>query len=166
MTYKDIIEPFDIIIIYNPKSWLHKMIYKVTEYKAGHVALYLPGGNIAQAVSTGVCIKDLKDYDSNYKIYLARYGNFNSEIYRSLSISVENSLGKKYSYFQLIAMLFQYIFHINRIPDVSKSAMICSEFIAKTFEDADIDISFKPSWQVTPADIYNSKKLTIIETEA
>ena len=165
--YKDQLQPYDIIVVYNPKSWLHKLIYRVTEYKAGHVALYVGNGKIYQATSHGVQCNDVRNYTDKHKIFICRYWeNLLTQMHNDAILQYcEKSAGKKYAFLQLAMMLLKYTFRLSRVPDVSKSAMICSEFVAEAFEYAGIDLCFKPSHEVTPADILNSKKLWRIECQ-
>lgn len=165
MSYKEMLNPFDIIVVYNPKSWLHKLIKGVTGYKAGHVALYIGSDEIYEAQSTGIKRKRAKEYTDNHKIYICRVMQLDNDDCTRIIDFCMASEGKKYAFLQLIMMWAKYTFHINRVPDVSKKAMICSEFVAKAFEISGIRLSDKYPWEVTPGDILESDKVWKIEAQ-
>ena len=162
MSYTDNLQPMDIIIIYNPKSILHRIIHRVTEYKAGHVALYVGDGKIYEACSHGIVRKNVKKYTSKHRVFTGRYlqlKEFDEIQIRNYCFRRE---GQRYSFLQLPMILFQYIFKLKKIPDVSKKAMICSEFIAKAYLSIQIKLSKKLPHETTPADIMNSNKLKVV----
>lgn len=165
MNYIDQLQPYDIIVVYNPSSWLHRLIYRVTDYKAGHVALYIGDGKIYQAGSKGVLCKDLKNYSSKCKIWICRYMDLIPGHKILLKDFCEKSAGKKYAFLQLLMIWFSYTFGVSNVPDVSKKAMICSEFVSTAFNYAFIKLSEKDLWNITPADILNSDKLWRIECQ-
>lgn len=162
MNYKESIMEMDIIIVYNPRSWLHKLIYKTTNHKAGHVALYVGDGKIYEANSSGVHKKNWKKYSGDRIVYLARCPLITE--YQKLKIwkyCFDNE-GTRYSFLQLGLIWLQYFFKINKIPDASKKAMICSEFVANAFLDAGIKLTNKKPHETTPADILKSE-VTYVE---
>jgi len=117
INYKTKAQPLDIIIVYNPKSWLHRLIYRVTEYKAGHVALYLSDGIICEANSTGVHRKPWKNYKDGMRVYLARPIGMTegAELkIRKMAFDCENYL---YSFGQLFAYLIKTVFHLRHVPE-------------------------------------------------
>jgi uncharacterized protein YycO len=164
ITYKNLAQPLDIIITYNPKSWLHRLIYRVTEYKAGHVALYLGDGMIVEANSSGVHRKPWKNYRDGMKVYLARPLGMteNAELaIRKFCLESEN---RPYAFGQLVMIFFKNLFRVRHVPDVSKQAVICSEFIADAFYEGGLDLCPKlHSDETTPGDIAKSDKVFLIK---
>lgn len=161
--YKDKAKPMDIIIVYNKKSWFHRIIKGVTGYKAGHVALYLGDGMISEANSTGIHRKPWKNYNNNCMVYLGRYLMMTEQqelAIRKYAIDME---GREYSFFQLAGMVIKNIFKTNKVPDVSKQAMICSEFIANAYKTAGIHLSLYYAHNTSPADILRSRLLCVIK---
>jgi len=165
MSYKEKLQPMDIIVVYNPKSWLHRIIAGVTQYKAGHVAIYVGDNMIYEAGSTGVKRKSCKEYTEKCKIYICRY----KEMTEIKEMLIRNYLFKKendkYSFFQLGMMLIGYFFKISNIPDVSKKAEICSELVAEAYKFACIPLCKKESWQTYPGDILYSDKIWRIKCQ-
>lgn len=165
MSYKDQLQPLDIIVVYNPKSWLHRLIKGVTGYKAGHVALYTGFDEIYEAQSEGIHKTRVKTYPVKSRVYICRVMDLDIMQRNRIIVKCMALEGKKYAFLQLAMMWAKYTFKIKRVPDVSKKAMICSEFVARVFEEVDIDLSWKPSWEVTPGDILESKKVWRIECQ-
>lgn len=165
MSYWEKLQAMDIIVVYNPKSWLHRIIGKITGYKAGHVALYVGDGKIYEAASTGVHRRNCKKYGKRRKIYICRV----LDIKESQEIGIRNYCFEcehvHYAFLQLVVMLFQYIFRFSKVPDVSKKAMICSELVANAFSSAGIKLCDKKPWETTPADIIRSDKVFVIECQ-
>lgn len=162
--YKSKIQPLDILIVYNPRSWLHRLIYGVTHYKAGHVALYLGDGMIIEANSTGVHRKQWKNYREGMKVYIARPLSITetSELkIRSACLDMEND---RYAFLQLAMIFIKNLFRVRHVPDVSKQAVICSEFVATVFLAGGINLcpGINP-WEVTPGDIMKSNSVYLIE---
>ena len=163
INYREKIKPLDIIIVYNKKSWLHRLIKGVTGYKAGHVALYAGDEIIIEAGSTGVNYKKWKKYNKNCLVYMARREKLTESQEVKIRIFCGEAEHKEYAFAQLLVMAVKYAFRLSRVPDVSKKAMICSEFVAGAFASAGIKLVEKPAHEVTPGDILTSNELTIIE---
>ena len=164
ITYKTKAQPLDIIIVYNPKSWLHRLIHGVTHYKAGHVALYLGDGRIIEANSSGVHVKDWKNYRDGMLVYLGRCGNLNEDRELKIRQYAADMVNKEYAFAQLAMIFFKNLFGVRHIPDVSKQAVICSEFVARAFKEAGILLcpGIRPE-ETTPGDIMRSRELFLIK---
>jgi len=158
--YKTILQPYDIIVVYNPRSLLHRLIYRITEYKAGHVALYYGHEEIVQAQSTGIKLHGLNKYTGKL-VYVLRYREKLIPAQgQMIDCYVKESINKEYAFLQLVLLWVKYTFRLSHIPDVSKKAMICSEFVANCYINANIDLcAKKKSHEVVPSDIFNSPKL-------
>jgi uncharacterized protein YycO len=163
ITYKSKIQPLDIIIVYNPRSWLHRLISRVTHYKAGHVALYLGDGLIAEANRSGVHVKEWKDYRDGMRVYLARCPDAVGERGRCIREYAANAVNTPYAFGQLVAILFKNIFRLRHVPDVSGQAMICSEFVARAYRAGDVVLcpGIRPE-ETTPADITQSRSVFVM----
>lgn len=165
-SYKEIVKPLDVIVVYNKTSWLHRLIAKVTRYRAGHVALYVGDGMICEAGGKGVIRRPWKGYSSKHRIFIGRYLGLTEEqeikmMYKCLELE-----GNKYAYFQLFIILFQKIFGVSKAPDISKRAMICSEQVAAVYESAELYLKKgKKPHEITPADILNSEILHFQEAK-
>ncbi|HPA71671.1 MAG TPA: hypothetical protein PLI62_14215 [Spirochaetota bacterium] len=167
--YKELARKGDIIVVYNRKSWLHRLIVKVTDrgsrYKAGHVALYLGNTIIAEANSAGIHRKNWKDYTpGTHCVYLARFIGLTEEQYVKMYGFVMDSENEPYSFFQLPMILIKRIFRLKHVPDVSRKAMICSEFVCNAFRFVGVDLaSGKNAAEVTPIDILCAENFEVIE---
>ena len=164
ITYKSKIQPLDIIIVYNPRSWLHRLISRVTHYKAGHVALYLGDGLIAEANRSGVHVKDWKNYRDGMLVYLGRCHNMNETREVKIRQYANDSINRPYAFAQLAMIFFKNLFNVRHVPDVSKQAVICSEFVARAFKEAGILLcpGIRPE-ETTPGDIMRSRELFLIK---
>lgn len=159
MSYKEQAQAMDIIVVYNPQSLLHRLIKKVTGYRAGHVALYAGDGMIYEAGSTGVIRRKWKNYSKKSKVFLCRdlLMNENKELHiRKYCFEKEN---QDYAFLQLPIFVFKYWFGVNHVPDVSKKAMVCSEFVAGAYASAGIKICDEKPHETSPGDILFSDRL-------
>lgn len=168
MSYKENLKELDIIIVYNKKSWLHRLVYGFTGYKAGHVAIHLGNLKIIEANSTGVKIKPCKNYTKNHRIVLATAKGFKNvpagyinERQHAILRYCDKKLNTKYAYGQIIILWLKYIFKLKSTPDISKKAMICSEFVANAFLAGDIKLSHLPAHETTPGHIMSSDEVDI-----
>lgn len=164
MNYKELAQAMDIIVVYNPKSILHKIISKVTGYRAGHVALYVGDGKIYEAGSTGIVRRKWKNYNKKALVFLCRYQAMNEAIEMAIRTYCFKAEGNNYAFAQLLMMFLKYTFRLSHVPDVSKKAMICSEFVSAAYASAGIRLCDKcHDHEVSPADILNSTKIWRIE---
>ena len=164
INYKDKAHPLDIIITYNPHSWLHRLIYGVTHYKAAHVALYLGDGMIIESNSTGVHRKPWKNYRDGMLVYLARPIAMMEMAELKIRAACLDRENEPYAFGQLVAIFFKNLFHVRHVPDVSKQAVICSEFVADVFREGGINLcpDLNP-WEVTPGDIMKSDRVFLLQ---
>jgi len=99
--YTHLLQKGDIILVYNKKSFLHKIICFITRkessgYKAGHVILYLFGNMIADASFRGVSESSAPKFSkSKYNLYIARYKNNNNTIENKIINIALAKAGKK-----------------------------------------------------------------------
>jgi len=159
--YSNILREADIIVVYNRRSWLHRLIYGVTGYKAGHVLIYLFSDLIAEAQINGVRVKNLKKYKkTKYDLYIFRYKMVDVDKSSAIIASSLKCCGERYAVLQLIAILFKYLFRLKKIKDVSRKAMICSEFVARAYKDAGVSLfPNKNTAEVVPSDFIHNALL-------
>jgi len=162
ITYKQYIKPLDIIVVYNKKSWLHRLIFRVTDYKAGHVAIYLGGELIVEANSKGVHYKTWKNYNDDCRVWLVRYLGMSGKKDLAIRKYCFEAQNTKYSFLQLVALFLKYTFKLSHVPDVSKKAMVCSEFVAAAFKSAGISLVNLEPHETTPEMILNSDNVTLV----
>lgn len=164
MTYKDALIPLDIIITYDPRSWLHVLIHDVTGYKAGHVALYLGDGMIVEATRTGVHRRPWKNYKAGTLVKIARVKSLNEFSEIKIRNYCFESESRPYAFGQLIFIFLKNLFHARHVPDCSKQAVICSEFVAESFLAGWIKLcgKLKPH-ETTPGNILKSDKVEVYE---
>ena len=155
-----------VIVVYNTKSFLHKIIAVITRKpftpKAGHVALYLEETDVAEAIARGVVLRKVKGFNAKkYNIYLARYRDLDESTCNKIIEAAVTMVGTPYSYWQLPLLWFKYFFKLKSIPDASKKAVICSEFISKCFKEADIDLFGKDCEEAVPVDYLDKTKFIV-----
>ncbi|RPI78800.1 MAG: hypothetical protein EHM45_05280 [Desulfobacteraceae bacterium] len=164
ITYKNKAQPLDIIVVYNPKSWLHHLIHRVTGYKAGHVAIYMGDGMITEAGSGGVIRRTWKNYKSGSRVYLARVLSLTESQELKIREYCFESERRPYAFGQLIMILIKNLFRVRHVPDVSRQAVICSEFIALVFKSAGVVLCPKVhTWETTPGDILKSEVVFLVK---
>jgi uncharacterized protein YycO len=155
LAYKNNLSFGDVIVVYNPKSLLHRLIDKVTgrhtPFRAGHVAMFHEGMNIVEANSSGVNIKPCKNYTPHHLIYVRRCKTVDIAHIMILEKAIQDSIKEKYSFFQLPVIMLSYLFK-RSMPDVSKKAVICSELIAGYYQKIGIKINRKTPQNVAPID--------------
>ena len=163
LAYKNNLSFGDVIVVYNPKSLLHRLIDKVTgqktPLKAGHVAMFYEGMSIIEANSSGVNIKPCKNYTPHHLIYVRRCKTIDVAHIMILERAIKDSLKKKYSFFQLPVIALAYLFK-RGLPDVSKKAVICSELVAELYDKIGITINRKKPQNVAPIDFLISHDFT------
>lgn len=160
----------DIILIYNKKSWLHRLIAFFTgtthkPMKAAHVALYIGNGMMFEANFYGTYIKKLRNLTApDIAVHIARIiPDLTPELTTALVDTAIANTQRPYSFAQLLLAAIQYLFKRRNVPDASKRAVICSEIIAEIYESIGLRLFDKPSWEVTPQDFFSSPKLKIIK---
>ena len=170
--YTNYLKPGDIGLIYNKGSLLHKIICFFTgrkKKKAAHTWIYLHENRMLEATGEGIKIKKLKKYkERKFILYIGRYidkfGKVGLSKDSQLKISeiAQKHDGRKYSFFQLIIMLFQQIFGIKKIKDFEKGKEVCSELVAKIYDNIGLDLfKNKEPHEVTPQDFLDCKQLKI-----
>ena len=165
MKYVEYLQPCDVIVVYNPRSWLHRVIRNVTSEKAGHVALNRGDGTIVEATSRGIKINNLKKYKKGSMVYLARASNLDETKIKTILKYTVEVMGQKYAFGQLFAILLKYTFKLHWIPDVERDAQICSEFIANAFLKAGIRVNHKHPHEIVPGDYLKSDNFTVTVIE-
>lgn len=163
MNYKETVQAMDILVVYNPKSWLHRLIKGVTGYKAGHIAIYVGDGMIYDANSAGVQRRKWRNYKSYSKIYICRYMLMTESIELKIREYLFSKENDRYSFLQLAVILIKNIFQLPRSIDASKKAEMCSELAAGAFKYAGISLCDKPDYDTYPGDILHSDKLWSIK---
>ena len=109
MDYTEKIQPFDVIVVYNPLSLLHRLIKGVTHEKAGHVALYVGDDTIAEASSKGIDYKKIKTYKPKAIVKLARAKRLTEEKKGIIKSYCGLVIGQKYAFIQLVAIWIKYL---------------------------------------------------------
>ena len=167
--YIKFLEEGDIIVTFHKKNFISRAIAyfttkygKISKYKACHVHLYLFKNLIIEASSNGVDIRTLKGYGpTGFNLYVCRYKNMNPELLDKLAEAAMLRAGEKYSYFQLIVMMFKYLFKIKKTKDASQKAMMCSECVAQLFEDAGEPLFDIVPHEVSPAHFLEHDELEV-----
>jgi len=163
------IETGDIFIVFNKESFFHKVIGAITGksngMKAGHVFMYLFDDLIIEAsVRYGVNIRNMPSFKPNkHIVYRARLvGGLHSDYQHYLVRLALLKVRYKYSFLQILLLLFKYVFGIKHIPDASKKAVICSELIADLYNEIGIKLFDKPSYEVVPKDYLKNINLVVM----
>lgn len=166
--YRYLLEKCDIILVYNKQSWIHRLIAKVTSrnptMKASHSLMYLFDDLVAEAGWTGTRIKNLEEYIvGKHTIHICRYKDkLTQDQIQKITRSALINAGICYSYIQLAGLLFKYIFHFKAIGDLSKKAMICSEYNCRAYKDGGIYLFDKNCAEVVPQDYLENDSLNKI----
>ncbi len=164
--YAHVLEKGDIIIVYEKKNLIDKIISIVTKRKAGHSELYLFDDIIIESSVDGVKIKKLLQYEKGkYDLYVLRLKDRTDEIIENVIRAAVVKAGNHYDYLRLFLLLFEYLFKLKTIDDFTRKAMICSELIATCYKEAGIVlVPDKILAETTPADLLNSILLINIDT--
>ena len=163
----------DIILAYNKKNPFSRLIAKLSKvkgngFKASHAILALSTdfGLISEsAFPGGVRIRKCHAYKKGkYTIYILRVIDLCDEQYRQLVSAAVAKEGLKYSLLQVFAFLIKYLFKIKTVKDVSKKAMVCSEYVDQIFKDATMDLfpGFS-SVNVSPQMFFTCPKLFLVK---
>ena len=97
--YQSHLYPCDIIIVYNKRSFLHKIICWITrkeaKNKAGHIAINLENGLMVEANALGVRVKNLKNYSKRkYVVYIVTKSNTIIELTDSINYEVKRNISR------------------------------------------------------------------------
>lgn len=166
--YYENLQTGDIINVFNKRNIFHRLVSwlvnRKSNLKAGHSAIYLFDNLMIEANAMGVKAKKLRTYKkSKYVIYVLRLKNkMDDSIYKNFLESAVINIGNRYAFLQLFALLFKYVFRLTKVPDVSKKSMMCSEYVATTYEYAGIQLFDKKPAEVAPQDYFDCDKLEII----
>lgn len=147
--YKQYLMNGDIVLTYNKKNPFSRLIAKCSkvkgnDFKASHAILVLNtdfGLMAESAFPGGVKIKKYHTYKKKkYTLYVLRSRNLSGEQYQRLVKAAIEKEGLKYSLLQVFALLIKYLFKVKAIGDVSKRAMVCSEYVSQILKDAGMDL--------------------------
>jgi len=148
-------------------SWFGSRIRKVTNAEYNHVAMFLDDEWLVEATFKGVKKTHITDYlEREYK------GKLEVDIYRITNITdierdlmllfLEDKIGKKYDFLQLLTLWVFIVLGISRRiePIDNTHKWICSELIAESAYSAGIRFSEKIDPDcIAPADIVNSPRV-------
>ena len=159
MSYKDQLQEGDIIVTYNKKNFVSRAIGyfvskfgKVSEYRACHVHLYLFDKWIVESSNKGVKIRELKGYSpEGFRLYISRYKYMDKDLLDKLTRAAIARVGQRYAFFQLVVIMFKYVFGLKRTLDVSKKALVCSELVCALFKDANEPLFHERCHEIAPA---------------
>jgi len=171
--YTQYLKNGDIVLTYNKKNLFSRLIAKCSkvkgnDFKASHAILVLStdfGLMAESAFPGGVKIKKYHRYKKGKNVvYILRIKDFSNEQYQLLVKSAVEKEGLKYSLLQVFALLIKYIFKVKAIGDVSKRAMVCSEYVSQIFKDSTMDLfpGFS-SVNVSPQMFFTCPRLFLIK---
>ena len=147
-------QPCDIILSHGHYK-ISKIIRQVTHSYWNHAGLYIGNNKVIEARMLGVVESGFRYKGKDTLILRAELTPMQRVAIVKYALS---QLGKRYDYFQLLSLLFLWLFKRGRVQN-SKNHFICSELVASAFYDADISLCNKPIELITPADLEKSKLL-------
>lgn len=150
------LQPFDLLFVYG-RTWIGRVISKVTRSPYSHVAVVLDQRHIAETdwrkpLQIGHLNYKVIDYD----VYRYRFGLTDKQK-KVMEEFIDSKLGTKYDLLQTITNgLFVLTgFPIRDAPD----RMNCSETVDRMFAAAGIDLLPGALGKVTPGELARSEKL-------
>ena len=144
MLNREILQTGDLIFTYQ-NSLLNRLIkyfssqdidIKPDCLNIAHVGMYIKEtDNVFEAEQDNVKLNKAKKYDN--KKYVLHYGRIENVIidgYHLFKLEkfMSENIGHKYSYLQLVFIMFKKIFNFKKVPDIEKGKYICSELICYT----------------------------------
>lgn len=150
------LQPFDLLFCFG-RTWIGRVISKVTRSPYSHVAVVLDQRHIAETDWR----KPLQIGHLNYKVIdydVYRYhAGLTDEQKKVMEEFIDSMLGTKYDLLQTVTNgLFVLTgFPIRDAPD----RMNCSETVDRMFAAAGIDLVPEALGKVSPADLSRSEKL-------
>ena len=136
----EVLEDGDVLLALNINNELSKLIAEVTHSQYSHAFMYIGNGFIVESTFGGVQISPLKKYDDgHHHVISVRHKTLSAEERQKVRKSALKYLGKKYGYPQLLWYLLARMIGKSEDPkwqlDLDKNGMVCSEAIARAYED-------------------------------
>lgn len=165
----------DIIFTYAKQRTISKLIAYVTcwktdykkEPKLSHVSCYIGDKLIYEVYFCGPRIKNIKRF--NLKSHNVYIGKVLTDYDKNLLVSnlIDSEGQGKYAIWQLFAILFKKLFGLNKVGDVQKDAVQCTEKIVREFKKVGVDFfpDLDPA-EVDPLMLFNSSKIETVKVES
>lgn len=121
-----------------------------------HAFVYIGGGRIIEARPSGACISPLTAYDG-HALHWSRDGLADWQRH----VIVERAhlmLGLPYGWLDIAAigahrLGLDWAWVLGRLS--SDWSVVCSQLVDRAYRPAGVDLTGKPSWEVTPGDLYD-----------
>lgn len=151
-----------LIFTFNSENLFSKLIYATLSFfnkklrmPLSHVGIFSTPHFVYEfAAPAGMSISMLEKYRAKkFALYFARVtAEFNVE---QAFRYARGERGKKYSYWQIIAILLQKVFKLNRVGDWSRQGQMCSEFVVNFYRAGGLDLfPGKDASEITPGDLF------------
>jgi uncharacterized protein YycO len=153
----------DILLVYNKRNIISFLITKITNTPWSHAALYVGNGEVVESTFSGVgknCIS--KYYGDQFKLAGFTVIEATEEQRQGVVSQAEKRIGRRSGFFQILYLYFMYAFNLvgnsfwQREVDAGD---ICSEMIARGYQDAGLKLCNKSPSMVIPNDFAHCDKI-------
>jgi hypothetical protein len=155
------------ILLFRGKSWLSRMICRVTRSPYSHAAIVTWWNDrlmVLEAVGKGVVVSRMSivvnQYSGKIDLWTTDMGLARAEVIRA----AQRLLGKRYSPYKLIRNLARLVLgrprHDEADPEAPPEDFVCSEFVSRVWRAGGIDlVQDSPDVYTKPSDIAKSPHL-------
>ncbi len=116
-TIETVIRPGDMVFTFN-KGFVSKIIARLDNGSWSHVGIYVGGGLVCEAITSGVTKSPLKKYKENdVRIGIYRHDGMSPDTAKNIAARCEEELGKSYNWWGAVRLGVKMIFKIkSEIP--------------------------------------------------
>ncbi|MHA1831074.1 MAG: YiiX/YebB-like N1pC/P60 family cysteine hydrolase [Candidatus Helarchaeota archaeon] len=156
----------DIILFYNRRNLISRVIAKITKSNWDHVGIYIGYGMVVEATWPKIKLTHIFNWlkPEIYNIKILRYKTYLDKYSRkTIRHYVLSQLGKQYDLVGIFGFLFSIIFKSKKLKHIIQhiDKFYCSELVAKAYQE--LDLYFKDSSiEISPEDINTSNKVKVI----
>ncbi len=122
----------DILLFHNAKG-INKFITGLTGSPFYHAALYSGGGNVVEAITSGVVKGDLSGREKDYIVVPSPHGKGEEAM-----LWAETQIGDGYDFMDLAFIFLERICKVIHFNYTSASKYSCGEFVATAYDKAGV----------------------------
>lgn len=153
-----VFQPGDIIVV-KSNTIIGRIIRKVTNSWASHVAVYIGNGFVFEARPGGARAVPVSLYEGSkweYRVFRMRVSQPQKEAF--INRLIQKS-GRGYDYGQILSLALKHMFDID-LKAQNKQLAICSELVYEAAKEAGIPVPETPQKYIVPGDFLKWRLLS------
>lgn len=140
----------DIIIVHS-NTIVGRIIRRITNSWASHIAVYIGNDSVFEARPGGARAVSIHNYDGKYRVFRM---NVDASTISKFVEKLELKQNRGYDYGQIFSIAVKDLFHI-KIKAQNKRLTICSEIVYEAAQEAGIPVPPVSQAYITPGDFLN-----------